>query len=82
MLSPNLPLNVQGLIQLLVFLTPKQLTLKRRLRRRGGCPMGSSLPSHGARVRTRHKDKTKKKKKKKNNGRLKVSTKKYRKKSI
>ena len=27
--------------------------------------MGSSLPSHGARVRTRHKDKTKKKKKKK-----------------
>ena len=27
--------------------------------------MGSSLPWHGARVRTRHKDKTKKNKKKK-----------------
>ena len=27
--------------------------------------MGSSLPRHGARVRTRHKDKTKKNKKKK-----------------
>ena len=65
MLSPNLSLNVQGLIQLLIFLTLKQLTLKGRLRRRGGYPMGSSLPRHGARVRTRHKDKTKKNKKKK-----------------
>ena len=45
--------------------------------------MDSSLPRHGARVRTRHKDKTKKnkkKKKKKIKGRLQVSTKKYRKK--
>ena len=41
--------------------------------------MGSSLPSHGARVRTRHKDKNKKnkkKKKKKTKGRLQVSTRK------
>ena len=45
--------------------------------------MGSSLPRHGARVRTRHKDKTKKeKKKKKTKGRLQVSTKKYRKKNL
>ena len=44
--------------------------------------MGSSLPRHGARVRTRHKDKNKKNKKKKTKGRLQVSTKKYRKKSI
>ena len=40
--------------------------------------MGSSLPRHGARVKTRHKDKTKKNKKKKTKGRLQVSTKKYR----
>ena len=41
--------------------------------------MGSSLPRHGARVRTRHKDKNKKnkKKKKKIKDRLQVSTKKY-----
>ena len=38
--------------------------------------MGSSLPRHGAKVRTRHKDKNKKNKKKKNKGRLQVSTKK------
>ena len=40
--------------------------------------MGSSLPRHGARVRTRHKDQKKKKKnkKKKTKGRLQVSTKK------
>ena len=43
--------------------------------------MGSSLPRHGAKVRTRHKDKTKKKKekkkkKKKTKGRLHVSTRK------
>ena len=39
--------------------------------------MGSSLPRHGARVRTRHKDQKKKKnKKKKSKGRLQVSTKK------
>ena len=38
--------------------------------------MGSSLPRHGARVRTRHKDKTKKNKKKKTKGKLQVSTKK------
>ena len=40
--------------------------------------MGSSLPRHGARVRTRHKDKNKKnkKKKKKTKGKLQVSTRK------
>ena len=41
--------------------------------------MGSSLPRHGARVRTRHKDKNKKnkkKKKKKTKGRMQVSTRK------
>ena len=53
--GPNLSLNVQRLIQLLVVLTPKQLTLKGRLRGRGGSPSGSSLPRHGARVRTRLK---------------------------
>ena len=38
--------------------------------------MGSSLPRHGARVRTRHKDKNKKnKKKKKTKGKLHVSIK-------
>ena len=51
----NLSLNVQRLIQLLVVLTPKQLTLKGRLSGRGGSPTGSSLPRHGARVRTRLK---------------------------
>ena len=46
--------------------------------------MGSSLPRHGARVRTRHKDKTKKNKKKKKKPRAncKLAQKKYRKKSI
>ena len=33
--------------------------------------MGSSLPRHGARVRTRHKDKTKKNKKKKEKRKIK-----------
>ena len=68
--GPNISLNVQRLIQLLFVLTPKQLTLKGRLRGRGGSPTGSSLPRHGARV------KTKKNKKKKTKGRLQVSTRK------
>ena len=42
--------------------------------------MGSSLPRHGARVRTRHKDKTKKNKKKKNQGQIVSHHKKIRKK--
>ena len=42
--------------------------------------MGSSLPRHGARVRTRHKDKTKKIKKKKLRADYKLAQKKYRKK--
>ena len=41
--------------------------------------MGSSLPRHGARIRTKTQEKEPKKKKKKNTkGRLQVSTKKYR----
>ena len=42
--------------------------------------MGSSLPWHGARVRTRHKDKTKKNKKKKPRVDYKLAQKIYRKK--
>ena len=44
--------------------------------------MGSSLPRHGARVRTRHKDKIKKNKKKKPRVDCKLAQKKYRKKTI
>ena len=36
--------------------------------------MGSSLPKHGARVRTRHMDKNKKEQKEKTKDRLQVST--------
>ena len=42
--------------------------------------MGSSLPRHGARVRTRHKDKNKKNKRKKPKADCKLVQKKYRKK--
>ena len=34
----------------MVFLTKKPLTIKRRSRRGGGCPIGSSLPNHDAKV--------------------------------
>ena len=44
--------------------------------------MGSSLPWHGARVRTRHKDKTKKNKKKKPRVDYKLAQKKYKKKNL
>ena len=44
--------------------------------------MGSSLPRHGARVRTRHKDKTKKNKKKKPRVDYKLAQKKYKKKNL
>ena len=43
--------------------------------------MGSSLPRHGARVRTRHKDKAKKNKKKKPRADCKLAQK-YRKKNL
>ena len=72
-LSPKFSLNVQRLIQLLVFHTRKLITLKRRLRRSEGFLIGSSLPSHGVRVRTKTQEKEPKRKTK---GRLQVSTKK------
>ena len=52
------------------FLTPKQGAHRGRSRRRGGFPMGSSLPRHGARVRTKTQKKEQKqpKKKKKHQG--------------
>ena len=68
MLNPNLSLKVKCLIQLLAFLTQKQSAHRGRGRRRGGCPMGSSLPRHGARVRTKTQEKEPKRNKKKNQG--------------
>ena len=44
--------------------------------------MGSNLPKHGARVRTRHKDKTKKSKKKKPRADYKLAQKNIEKESI
>ena len=54
--------------QLLVFHTWKLITLKRRLRRNGGFSIGSSLPSHGAKVRIKTQEKEPKRNKKKNQG--------------
>ena len=48
-----LTLTVQFLIDLFAFVIPKQLTPRGRLRGSGGGPMGSSLPRHGARMRTK-----------------------------
>ena len=76
MLSPNLPLKVWCLIQLLAFLTSKQSAHRGRSRRRGGCPMGPSLPRHGARVRTKTQEKEQKQQKTKTKDRLQVNTKK------
>ena len=57
-----LTLTVQFLIDLFAFVIPKQLTPRGRLRGSGGGPMGSSLPRHGARIRTKtQKKKTKNK---------------------
>ena len=48
-----LTLTVQFLIDLFAFVIPKQLTPRGRLRGSGWGPMGSSLPRHGARMRTK-----------------------------
>ena len=45
--------TVQFLIDLSDFVIPKQLTPRGRLRGSGGGSMGSSLPRHGARIRTK-----------------------------
>ena len=68
MLSPNLSLTVQFLKNLYAFVIPKQLTPRGRLRGSGGCPMGSSLPRHSARIRTKTQSRTKQENKKKNQG--------------
>ena len=73
MLSPNLSLTVQFLIDLFAFVISKQLTPIGRLRGSGGGPMGSRLPRHGVRIRTKTQSR---KKKTKTKGRLQVSTKK------
>ena len=52
MLSPNLTLTVQFLKNLFATVIPKQLTLRGRHRGKGGSPISSSLPRHGARIRT------------------------------
>ena len=54
---------VKLLIHLLVFLTQKPLTLKKRDRRRGDFPIGSSLPRHSAKERTRYTEKNQKRNK-------------------
>ena len=67
-------MKVQLLICFLVFLTQKPFTIKGGGRRRGGGPMGSSLPNHDAKdQKNRHnrdREKKKKKKKKKNQGQI------------
>ena len=78
MLSLNLTLTVQFLKNLSASVIPKQLTFRGRHRGKGGSPICSSLPSHGARIRT--KTQSKKKKKKKNKGKQQISTKKKKKK--
>ena len=60
MLSPNLTLIVQFLINLSTFVIPIHLTPRGRFRGSGGGPMGSSLPRHGARIRTKTQSKEKK----------------------
>ena len=50
------------------FLTQKPLTLKRRDRRRGGFPIGSSLPRHNAKDRTRQTQKRQRGKTEENQG--------------
>ena len=68
MLSLNLSLTVQFLINLSAFVIPKQLTPRGRLRGSGRCPMGSSLFRHGARIRTKTQSRTKQENRKKNHG--------------
>ena len=64
MLNLNLTLTVQLLINLFAFVIPRELTPRGGLRASGGGPMGSSLPRHGARIRTKTQKKNKKTKKK------------------
>ena len=77
MLSPNLTLTVQFLIDFSAFVIPKQLTPRGRLRGSGRGPMGSSLLRHSARIRTKTQNRTNKNRKK-NQGKLQVSIKKNR----
>ena len=53
MLSPNLTLTVQFLKNLSAAVIPKQLTPRGRHKGKGGSPISSSLPRHGARIRTK-----------------------------
>ena len=57
MLNLNLTLTVQLLINLFAFVIPRELTPRGGLRASGGGPMGSSLPRHGARIRTKTQSK-------------------------
>ena len=75
MLSPNLTLTVQFLKNLSATVIPKQLTPRRRHRGKGGSPISSSLPRHGARIRTETQKQNQQKQKRKTKGRLQVSTK-------
>ena len=52
MLNPNFTLTVQFLKNLSATIIPKQLTPRGRHRGKGGSPISSSLPRHGARIRT------------------------------
>ena len=57
-------------------LVPKQLNPRRRHRRGRGNPISSSLPRHGARIRTKSTQQIGKRNKNKTKDRLQVSTKK------
>ena len=50
-------INQIGASYLSTFVIPKQLTPRGRLGGSGGGPMGSSLPRHGARIRTKTQSK-------------------------
>ena len=76
MLSPNLTLTVQFLKSLTTTVVLKKLNPRGRHRRSRGNPISSSLPRHGARIRTKNTQKIERKKNK-IKGRLQVSTKKY-----
>ena len=52
MLGPDLTLTVQFLKNLSATVIPKQLTPRGRNRGKGGSPISSSFPRHGARIRT------------------------------
>ena len=52
MLNLNLTLIVQFLKNLSVTVIPKQLTPRGRHKGKGGSPISSSFPSHGARIKT------------------------------